>query len=74
VSLDRGLGMLGKMLWEKQSVEKLRLLKDEVPKRTRVIDLRRMCGRRSAISEKVTRKKKEGVEQELPKAGEPEFI
>jgi hypothetical protein len=41
------------MLPEKQSVEKLRIFKDEVPKRTRIVYLRRTRGIRYTISEKV---------------------
>jgi hypothetical protein len=50
-------------------VERLKVLKW-----TKAIDLRRMHGRRSVISRKSLWEKKECVEQELSKAGEPEFI
>jgi hypothetical protein len=41
-----------KVLWEKESLEKLRLSKDEVPKWTRAVDSRRTHEKRSAILEK----------------------
>jgi hypothetical protein len=62
------------MLWEKQGVEKLRLPKAKVSKRTMVVDLRKTHGRVFSISRKVIPEEKGSVEQELPKAGEPEFI
>jgi hypothetical protein len=46
----------------------------EVPKWARAIDLRRTRGRDLPFWRKSLRKKKECVEQELPKAGESEFI
>jgi hypothetical protein len=48
------------MIWEKQSVVKLRLLKVKVPKRMRDIDLRRTHAKICAISEKVTLKEEGG--------------
>jgi hypothetical protein len=52
----------------------LRFLKAGIPKRTRDVDLRRTCGRISAILEKVTLEEIGGVEQEFLKVGEVVFI
>jgi hypothetical protein len=38
------------------------------------IDFERMRGKRSATSGEITPEEREGIEQELMKAGEPEFM
>jgi hypothetical protein len=66
VTIDHGLRV--KALQEKASIEELKLLKAEVPKWTRAVDLRWMCGSISRTSGmKYSRRKAEGESVEVPK-------
>jgi hypothetical protein len=61
--------------WEEASEEKLRLPKAEVPKWTRAIDLRWMCGARSEnFGYGILRRKVEVESAKLPKRGVPKWI
>jgi hypothetical protein len=46
----------------------------EVLKRTRVVDFERLCGKQSNTLGEFTPEERQGIEQELSKAEEPDFM